>query len=170
MIRLRVRASSIVTCHIASDRPIWPEDGSPSSLIVTDPLRMHVVIPVTSIAPDLAPPGQHLTSFHFHPLTTYLPMNKEEEVRQVRLELSKQFPEYEKHARILKIDINDINEERPETHSKASSDMPTETPAKNLFTVGDGCMAYGYSGSTGAADSAIRVVETIGKRFKPGKA
>jgi len=135
--------------------------------MITGGLRMHAVIPMTSVAPDLAPPGQHLTTFQFHPLTTYLPINKEEEERQVRLELNEQFPGYDKHGRILKIDMKDINDEVPEMRSKGGSDMPTETPIKNLYNVGDGCLAYGYSGSTGAAESTLRVVDTIVKRFRP---
>jgi len=167
MMRLRVRASSIVVCHIAGDRPVWPPNGEPASLMITGGLRMHAVIPMTSVAPDLAPPGQHLTTFQFHPLTTYLPINKEEEERQVRRELNEQFPGYDKHGRILKIDMKNINDEVPEMHSKGGSDMPTDTPMKNLYNVGDGCLAHGYSGSTGAAESTLRVVDTIVKRFRP---
>jgi len=63
--------------------------------------------------------------------------------------------------------MKDINDEVPEMRSKGGSDMPTETPIKNLYNVGDGCLAYGYSGSTGAAESTLRVVDTIVKRFRP---
>jgi hypothetical protein len=131
---------------------------------------MHAVVPMGSIATELNPPGQYFTYVQFHPLTSFLPMDKEEEERQALREMDEQFPGWEKHQRILWMEGMDITDELAEMHSQCSSDMPFETPIKNLYNVGDGCMAWGYTGSTAAAYGALQVVDMVTKSVKPAKA
>jgi phytoene dehydrogenase-like protein len=171
MVRLRNRTQPVTIAFVASDRPLWPESGEPAILMLTGTRRIKSIIPMSSIAPELAPPGQHLLFAYCSPRTSFMNhMDIEEEVRQVRLDLSEQLPGLEKYGRILRIDPRDIDHEFTGSRARIGSGMPIETPTKNLFNVGDGCYAPGLNGTTGAVDSAQRVVETVKKRFKPGKA
>jgi len=166
MMRLRCKPHPAVVLYVGGEKPLWPEDGSPAILMVAGPLRMHAIVPMSAIAPDLAPPGQQFTYVQFHPLSSYLPMDKEEEKRQALAEMNEQFPGWDKYLRIIHMECKDITDEVPEMHSQVGSEMPLETPVKNLFNVGDGCQVYGYVGSTGAADSALRVVDMVKKLLK----
>ena len=93
-------------------------------------------------------------------------MDIEEETRQVTLDIKEQLPLFEKHGRILRIEPR--NRDNPFTDVKARPGlgMPPETPVKNLYNVGDSILAPGIVGTTGAAESALRVVETLRKRLK----
>lgn len=165
-LRLRVVPHPAVVMYVGGPKPLWPEDGSPAILMVAGPRRMHAVVPMSQIAPNLAPPGQQYTYVQFHPTTSYLPMDREEEIRECLKEMDEQFPGWNKHLKILHMEAKDITDEISEMHSQVGSDMPLETPVKNLYNVGDGCQAFGYAGSTAACDSALRAVELIKKRLK----
>ena len=166
MMRLRVKPHPVFAMYVAGEKPLWPEDGSPAILMVAGPLRMHAIVPMSAIATDLAPPGQQFTYVQFHPLSSFLPMDKKEEERQALAEMNEQFPGWDKHLRIIHMDAKCITDEIPESRSQVGSEMPFDTPVKNLFNVGDGCLTYGYVGSTGAADGALRVVDMVKKLLK----
>ena len=97
-------------------------------------------------------------------------MNAEAEQEQCLLDIKEHFPLFEKHGKILKMIPKDIDDDLPEMHTRIGSGMPTETPIRNLYNVGDGCETYGYSGSNLAAASAKPVAETIKNSIKPEKA
>ncbi len=170
MMRLRVKPHPVLVCYVGGNRPLWPESGEPAILMVSGALRMHAVVPMGSIATELNPPGQYFTYVQFHPLTSFLPMNKEEERKQALVEMDEQFPGWEKHQRILYMEAMDITDEVGEMHAQVGSEMPYDTPVKNLYNVGDGCMAFGYTGSTGSAYGALQVVEKVAKSIKPASA
>ena len=170
MMRIRVKPHPVLVCYVGGDRPLWPESGEPAILMLSGALRMHAVVPMGSIATELNPPGQYFTYVQFHPLTSFLPMNKEEERKAALAEMDEQFPGWEKHQRILYMEAMDISDDLAEMHAQCGSEMPMETPVKNLYNVGDGCMAWGYTGSTAAADGALRLVEIVRKSIKPQKA
>ena len=125
------------------------------------------IIPVASIAPETAPPGQHLLFIYAAPRTSFLEhMDIEEELKQVRLDLEEQLPGYEEHGRILKMDPRDIDHQFPGGRVRVGSGMPLQTPVKNLYNVGDAVLSFGLAGATGAADSAKRVAELIKKALR----
>ena len=80
--------------------------------------------------------------------------------------MNEAFPGWDKDLRIIHMECKDIYDEIPEARSQVGSEMPLETPVKNLFNVGDGCLSYGYTGSTGAADSTLRVLDMVKKLLK----
>ena len=96
-------------------------------------------------------------------------MDKEEEQRQIKLDLQEQIPRFEKHGRILQLWSKDIDDPLPETRTRVGLGMPPETPVKNLYNVGDAIITMGIAGSTGAAESAKRAADMIKKKVKPGK-
>ena len=168
--RVRLRPHPVTMCFVASDRPIWPESGEPAYLMIVGARRITSVVPLSNISPHFAPPGQYLTFCFGGPVSNEVHMNAEVEREQCLLDIKEQFPLFEKHGRILTTVSKDIDDELPEMHTRVGLGMPTETPIKNLYNVGDGCGPYGYSGSNLATGSAKPVAETIKNSIKPGKA
>jgi len=167
MLRLRSRTAPVTMTFVASDRPLWPEDGKAAMLMLTGARRITSIIPIASIAPETAPPGQYLLFIYAAPRTSFLDhMDIEEEMRQIRLDLEEQLPGYKEHGRILKMEPRDIDHEFPGGRVRVGSGMPSQTPVKNLYNVGDAVLSFGLAGATGAADSAKRVAEIIQKSLR----
>ncbi|MFC2003179.1 phytoene desaturase family protein [Chloroflexota bacterium] len=167
--RLKVRPHPVTMCFVASDVPLWPEDGSPAILMLTGTRRLTSFVPISLIVPELAPPGQHVMFCFGSPRTSELHMDKEEEIRQITLDLQEQIPGFEKHGRILQMWPKDIDDDFPEVRTRTGTGMAPETPVKSLYNVGDAILTMGIAGSTGAAESGKRVVEMIKKKVKRGK-
>ena len=124
------------------------------------------MVPVTNICPELAPQGQHLLYIVAEPRSSLLPMDEDYEMQQCMLDIKEQFPEFEKHGRILGIEPRNIDHEWPEERTWNGYDMPVETTIPNLFNVGDACKDVGLAGTSGAAESGIRAAGIIRKRIK----
>jgi len=167
ILRLRLRPTRITVAFVASDRPLWPESGEPAILMLTGTRRIGSIIPLSNIVPGLAPPGQHLLYATGRARSTLGHMIKEEEQRQVSLDLKEQLPLFEKHGRILKIDAHDIDSEWVDGWAPVGFGVPNETPVKGLYNAGDGALPWGNIGTTAAVSSARRVAELIRKGFKP---
>jgi phytoene dehydrogenase-like protein len=163
--RLRIRPHPVVMAFVASDRPLWPEDGSPAIMMLAGTRRITSIIPMSSISPDYAPPGQHVLFAYASPRSYCVPMDEEEELRQTTLDLQEQLPGLEKYGRILKLDPRNVD--REDTATTAWFGMPIETPVKNLYNVGDAMLPLGVVGATGAIDSGRRVAEIVRKIIKP---
>jgi len=170
MLRLRHRPAPINVAFVASDRPLWPESGEPAILMLTGTRRIKSIVPLSSVVPGLAPPGQHLLFVTGRPVCTLVHVIKDEEERQTSLDLKEQLPLFEKHGRILRLEARDIDSEWVDGWCRVGLMMPPETPIKNLYNVGDGVCPLGMDGTTGAVGSARQVAETVKKLFKPGKA
>lgn len=167
--RLMVRPVSCFTCFIASDRPLWPEDGSPAILQVAGARRLNALIPYSSISPHYAPPGQCLTYVFAVPQSMFLHMDEEVEKQQLLLDIREHFPLFEKHGRVLKWVFRNCDDELPYLRCIAGEGMPScETPVRNLYCVGD-AMAHGLGGTPAASVSAERLAGIIKKRYKPGQ-
>ncbi|MFC2122759.1 phytoene desaturase family protein [Bacteroidota bacterium] len=166
MLRLKFRPHPCIIAFVASDRALWPDDGSAAILMLTGTRRIKSLIPLSSIAPDLAPPGQHLMFGLASPVTSELDMDVDEETRQVTLDIEEQLPLYKKHGRILRIETRNRNNPLTDVKTRPGMGMPPETPIKNLYNVGDCILDSGLAGTTGAADSALKVVEMLKKRLK----
>ncbi len=165
-LRLRHRPHPCIICFIASDKPLWPEDGSAAILMLTGTRRIKSFVPLSSIAPALAPPGQHLLFGLASPVSSEVDMDVDEELRQVTLDIKEQLPGFEKHGRILRMEARNRDHPLTDVKTRPGMGMPPETPVKNLYNVGDTILGPGLAGTTGAADSALRVVEMIRKSLK----
>lgn len=169
-LRVNLKPKPVTMVFVASDVPLWPEDGSVAILMVVGARRITSVIPLSSISPQLAPPGQHLLFAFGSPVSNDARMDVEVEQEQILKDIKEQFPLFEKHGRILKFDSRNIDDELPEMRTRVGIVIPVETPVKNLYNVGDGCPIMGYTGSNASAETAIRVAGIVRKQFKPGKA
>ncbi|RLC61540.1 MAG: hypothetical protein DRI01_08350, partial [Chloroflexi bacterium] len=155
-VRMKLKPKSVTMVFAASDRPLWPESGEPAILMIVGARRITSTIPLSSVSPQLAPPGQHLLFAFGSPVSCEVHMDKEVEQAQILRDLKEQFPLFEKHGRVLKFDARDIDDELPEMRARVGEGMPVETPIKNLYNVGDACPAMGYTGSNAAAETAVR--------------
>jgi len=165
MMRMKLRPSPCVYILIASDKPLCLEN-KPGVLITIGTRRLGGIVPVSNICPELAPPGQHLLYTVAEPRSCLLPMDEEYEVQQCMLDIKEQFPDFEKHGRILSVEPRNIDHEWPEERTWNGYDMPVETSITNLFNVGDACKDIGLAGTSGAAESGYRVASMIRKRLK----
>jgi len=169
-IRMKLKPKSVTMGFVASDRLLWPESGQPAILMIVGARRITAAIPLSLISPHFAPPGQHLFYVFGSPPTCEVKMDEEVEQDQILKDLKEQFPLFEKHGRVLKFDSRDIDHELPEMRARVGDGMPVETPIKNLYNVGCGSPAPGYTGSNAAAENAKRVAGIVRKQIKPGKA
>ena len=163
--RMKLRPSPCVLILIASDRPLCL-DGKTALMITIGTRRIGAIVPLTNTCPELAPPGQHLLYAVGEPKSCLLPMDEEYEKQQCMLDIKEQFPDFEKHGRILKMEPRNIDHEWPEERTWNGYDMPIETSIKNLFTIGDACKNVGMAGSSGAADSGARAANSVIKILK----
>ena len=168
----RLRPNSCFVCFIASDRPLWPEDGSSGVLQVAGTRRLNAFIPYTNLSPEYAPPGQCLAFALGFPQSMFAHMDEEVEKEQMLLDIKEHFPLFEKHGRVLKWLFRHCDDELPYLGTASGEGIPfCETPVRNLYCVGDAIMTtFGLGGSPCAAASAKVAAGIVKKRYKPGQA
>lgn len=158
----RMRPIPIVMGLIASDVPILDKPGltviEGNNAIVTG-------VTVTLSSNELAPPGQHLLWTCGTPKQCFDHIDPEEEIRRNEEDVRRSFPLFEKHGRVLKWVIKDIDDDLPCMRTWPGYDMPVTTPVWNLFNVGDSVKDPGWTGSPACARSAWQVMKIIKKRF-----
>jgi phytoene dehydrogenase-like protein len=163
--RVKLRPSPCILILIGSDKPLCLENR-PGILITIGARRLGGIVPLTNVCPELAPPGQHLLYVVAEPLSGLLRMDEEYEKQQCMLDVREQFPDFEKHGRILRIEPRNIDHEWPEERTWNGYDMPVETPISNLYNVGDACKNVGLAGSSGAAESGKRAADMVLKLLR----
>jgi len=166
-VRLTHKPKASCHCFIASDRPLWPESGEPAVLMIAGARRLQAVIPLSSISPYYAPSGQHVMFCLAPAVTNEARMNADVEVEQLLLDLKEQFPLFEKHGRVLKMVVKNIDDDLPTIRTQVNDMMPNETPIKNLYDVGDATCSYGLCGATGAAETGKRVARMVRDNYRP---
>ncbi len=155
----------IVHTLVASDKPL---SGIQGIALIAGTKRIVTAIQMTNRCPELAPPGQHLMVCWGTPASSLHHVDKEEEARLVLEDIREVFPDFDKHGRILWMDVRDIDHEFPAYRSWMGYDMPQETPIPNLFHVGDAVKPFGWEGTVACAQGARLLVGELRKRFKPG--
>jgi len=167
--RLKLRPHPVTMCYVASDRPLWPENGEAAILMLVGARRLTSVIPLSNISPAFAPEGQHLMFAFGGPISNEaMQLDVEEEQRQCLLDIQEQFPLFEKHGRMLLMVTKGRDDDLPEGRTRVGGGITSDTPFKNLYNIGDANMSYGFYGSNGAVEGAIRVVGKVRKDYKPG--
>lgn len=155
----------IVHTLVASDKPLA---GIQGISLIAGTKRIVTAILMTNTCPELAPPGQHLMVCWGTPASSLHHVDKEEEAKLVLQDIKEVFPDFDKHGRILWMDVRDIDHEFPAYRSWMGYDMPQETLIPNLFHVGDAVKPFGWEGTVACAQGAKLLVGELRKRFKPG--
>jgi phytoene desaturase len=165
--RVKMRPAPITIIHLASEQPLCMAGGEPGAMLVANARRITDAIPLTNACPTMAPKGQHLTWACATPPSTLFPIDPEEEERQCLKDIDTVFPDWKKKGgRILKMDIRNIDHDLPEgrTWLGPAYNMARETPIRNVFNVGDAVCSPGIGGTSGCAEAAKRVIETVKKQ------
>jgi phytoene desaturase len=160
-----LRAAPIVANLIASDRPMVNSSGG---LLIIGAQRIVAGMPMTNFCPHWAPPGQHLTVVWGTPASCLEKVNAEAEKKINREDIKQVFPDFEKHGRILRQDVRDIDDEFPALRSWMGYDLPPETPLANLYHVGDAVKPFGWEGLAACAQGGKLVAEMITRKYRPG--
>lgn len=155
----------IVHTLVASDKPLA---GIKGIAVIAGTKRIVTAILLTNTCPELAPPGQHLMVCWGTPASSLHHVDKEEEGKLVLQDIREVFPDFDRHGRILWMDVRDIDHEFVAYRSWMGYDMPQETPILNLFHVGDAVKPFGWEGTVACAQGAKLLVGELRKRFKPG--
>jgi phytoene dehydrogenase-like protein len=157
-------APPIVETMVASDKPLVDFKGA---FLVAGVRRIVVGLPATSICPELAPPGQHLTILWGTPASCTKPLNVKEETKANINDIRDIFPEFDRRGQILKMRTRDINDDMPSCRSLTGYDVPSETPIQRLYNVGDGAKPNGWQGLASCAKGAMLLADQLVKRVKP---
>jgi phytoene dehydrogenase-like protein len=160
-LRLGLRPKPVTLAFIASDRPLWPEDGKPAILMLTGTRRVTTLVTISAAAPSAAPAGQHLLFAFGSPKSSWTHIDKEEEAWAVTRDLEDQLPLFKKHGRLLKIEPRDIDDDFPEARVRLGYHVPPETPVRNLFNVGCATIPPGFGGVAAIAASAREVAAKV---------
>ena len=160
-----LRAAPIVHTLVASDKPLVDASGA---LLIIGARRIVAGVPMTKHCPELAPPGQHLMVIWGTPESCLHHVDKDEEARQNLQDIREVFPDFDKHGRILRMDVRDIDDDFPALRSWMGYDMPQETPLSNLYYVGDAVKPFGWEGLAACVKGARLVVDKVRKRLRPG--
>jgi len=160
-IRERLRPIPIVMGLIESDVPLMNKKGL---VVITGTQAIVTAVTLTLHSDEIGPPGRHLMWTCGTPVSCLQPMDREMEIRRNEEDLEKAFPLYKKHGRVLKWVVKDISDDLPCMRTWPGYDMPVATPVPNLFNVGDGAKAPGWTGSPACAKSAWIVVDKIRKQ------
>lgn len=163
--KAKIRPAPIVATYVASDRPLVDLQGF---LMMVGLRRIVSGVCMSLTCPELAPPRQHLTVLWGTPASCLHHVDRDAETEQNMLDIKQLFPDFEKHGRILKMDIRDIDDGFPAHRTWPGYDLPQLTPVPNLFNVGDGVKPLGWVGMPSCAKSARLVVEELTKRIRPG--
>jgi phytoene dehydrogenase-like protein len=164
--RLGLRPKPVTLAFIASDRPLWPEDGRPAILMIAGTRRVTTLVPISSVQDNAAPPGQHLLFAFGSPKSSWAHIDKEEEVSSVMRDLREQLPGFEQHGRLLKIEPRDISDDFPEARVRLGFNLPPETPVPNLFNVGCAVLPPGIGGVAAIVAIAREVAVKIRRLVK----
>ncbi|MBC7253395.1 MAG: hypothetical protein H5T72_05440 [Actinobacteria bacterium] len=157
--RVRLRAGHAMLILVGSDRPVLPE-SAPFMLIVGT-RRLVVGGELAILCPELAPPGKHLSYYCGYPLNSLVPMEEEWEKLQCRRDLEEHFPGIREHGEILRMEPHDVDSDFPGARAWPGFDMPPETPIRNLYNVGEGVRAPGWSGTNKTAQTAMEVADIV---------
>ena len=161
-----MRAAPIVATLIASDKPLTPARGT---ALIVGARRIVASVAMSSLCPELAPPGQHLMIVWGTPASCLQHMNIEEEIKANTEDIREVFPDFDKHGRILKVTAHDIDDEFPALRSWMGYDLKPETAVRNLYNVGDGVKPFGWEGLAASAQGARLLANEVKKRHKPEK-
>lgn len=161
-----MRSVPCVVTLIASNKPLTPARGT---FLVVGARRIVSGVAMSTVCPELAPPGQHLMVVWGTPATCLHHINVEEELKANMEDIREVFPDFDGHGRILKVEARDIDDEFPSYRSWHGYALKSETLVRNLYNVGDGVEPFGWYGLAACAQGARLLVNEMKKRLKPKK-
>ena len=153
-----------ISIHIKSDIPLIDYDH----LLVVGARRIVAIFQLTTVCPELAPPGTHYIVVGADPAGSLGPEEAKKEIDLSLQDLRDLLPGFESHAEILLTGV--YHNGWPAMFSIAGQTMPQKTPIENLYAVGDGFITEpGMTALVGAAASGVAAAKEILRHLKPRK-
>ncbi|RLB34142.1 MAG: hypothetical protein DRH11_06960 [Deltaproteobacteria bacterium] len=157
----RLTPARAIGIHIKSEVPLLDYDH----LLVVGARRVNAIFQLTSVCPELAPPGTHYLVAGADPVSSLNPIEAREEIDLCLQDLREILPAFESHAEVLMTGI--YHGDWPAMFSIAGQAMPQRTPIVNLYAVGDGFISEpGMTAMAGAAQSGIAAAKDAATRLK----
>jgi len=155
-----LRPYPVVATYIASRERLLPYPGA---LVTAGTRRVVLVMPLTNLCPELAPPGWHLTaSYGVPPNSLDFDPAKEQQVNLA--DLRDLCPNWDAAGvRVVRQSV--FRGEWPAGHAWPGYDMPIRTPVRGLYQVGDGAKPSGWSGIEASGENARLVCEDVTRQF-----
>lgn len=151
-----------ISIHIKSDIPLIDGDH----LLVVGARRIVALFQLTTVCPELAPPGTHYMVAGADPVGPLGPAEAKKEIDLSLQDLKELLPNFDSHAQILLTGV--YHGGWPAMFSIAGQTMHRATPIKQLYAVGDGFINIpGMTALAGAADSGVAAAKDISMHLKP---
>jgi len=149
-----------IMIHIKSDVPLL----NFGHLLIVGARRVNAIFQLTTVCPELAPPGTHYIVAGADPVSTLKPSEAKEEIDLCLEDLRDLLPEFESHGEILMTGV--YHGDWPAMFSVAGQTMSQKTPIVNLYAVGDGFISEpGMTAMVGAAGSGIAAAKDAARRL-----
>ncbi len=145
----------IAALHIASDEPLIEHDH----LLITGARRINALYQPTLICPELAPRGKHMLLAGGGPRSSLPPLNAKSELEACLADLDDLIPDFRNRSEILL--TGTFHRNWPGMHCWPGRDIPSESPIRGLYQVGDGAKPSGTTGLPSVVASGLRVAEAI---------
>jgi phytoene dehydrogenase-like protein len=157
-VRDQVRPAPMFAVTIASRKPLT----SPAGIVFfVDTHRACAMAHLTSVCPEVAPPGWLLYVVYAVPVPAMSPFNEDAERAAILEELNRELEGFDQ-ARVLSAPL--LSGDWPAQRVVAGCEVEASTPIANLWNVGDASRAYGDGGLQGCAvngrDVAVQVLAT----------
>jgi phytoene dehydrogenase-like protein len=150
-----------ISIHIKSDLPLMDYDH----LLVVGARRVVAIFQLTTVCPELAPPGTHYIVAGADPVGPLGPSEARKEIDLGLQDLRDLLPGFESHAEILLTGV--YHNGWPAMFSIAGQSMSPKTPIENLYAVGDGFITEpGMTAMVGAAASGVSAAKEITTHLK----
>lgn len=150
-----------VSVHLKSDVPLLDHDH----LLVSGARNTVGIFPLTTVCPELAPPGVHYTVIGADPVDISTPAQARKEIDMCLEDLKEIMPKFESHGEVMFTGV--YRGEWPAMFSTAGESFPSRTPVVNLYAVGDGFISQpGMTAMIGAATSGIDAARDIAQNWK----
>ena len=114
---------------------------------------------LTATCPELAPEGWYLYVAYAVPRPSLSAFNEEQEIENSLNDLRMEFPDFDTRAKLLNVRV--MTGGWPAQRSCSGYDMPTATPIKNVWNVGDGVKDYGDAGTQSCALTGKSVASEV---------
>lgn len=152
-----------VSVHIKSDVPLIEYDH----LLVSGFRNTVGIFPLTTVCPELAPPGIHYTVIGSDPVDISTPDQARVEIDRCLEDLREIMPKFESNGEVIL--TGTFKGQWPAMFSTAGETFPSRTPIVNLYAVGDGFISRsGMTAMIGAATSGIDAARDIELLLKAG--
>jgi phytoene dehydrogenase-like protein len=146
----KLTPASAISIHIKANAPLLEHD----TMLVVGARRIVAIFQLTSVCPELAPPGTHYIVVGADPVSELGPEEAREEIDICMDDLKELIPEFETHGEILMTGC--FHGDWPAMFSIAGQSVSPKTPVKRLYAVGDGFIAEpGMTAMVGAAGSGV---------------